>query len=278
VIAGAKAEGRKERYLILILVVANLSLLVVRAVTTVGLWGGVREDMSFQPLEETLETLAACLVFCVIAWFALIQRSEVPLHARWQVPLLVLIAGCVAYLINTFAFPLSQFALERVAVVAIELFGHLLLWTITVSSIRALRFSPYRILGCTAMLYSLLAITWITFFEKSTNIMPTLVLIVLYLVVFFVAIAPLGIRETPRTESPGTYLWCAEEYGLTQRELEILGLLIQGRNRPYIQEKLHLADGTVKTHTTHIYTKLGVHTRQELIDFIQTRNTSEAQG
>ena len=45
-------------------------------------------------------------------------------------------------------------------------------------------------------------------------------------------------------------------------------LLAQGRTRAFIQEELVLSGGTVKTHVTHIYAKMGVHDRQEMMDLI----------
>ena len=41
-----------------------------------------------------------------------------------------------------------------------------------------------------------------------------------------------------------------------------------GRNGPYIAEHLCVSDNTVKTHIRHIYTKLDVHNRQELLDLV----------
>lgn len=61
----------------------------------------------------------------------------------------------------------------------------------------------------------------------------------------------------------------ARAFRLTPREGEILGLLAHGRNAPYIQEKLVLSRNTVKTHVQNIYAKLGVHSRQELIDVVE---------
>lgn len=58
----------------------------------------------------------------------------------------------------------------------------------------------------------------------------------------------------------------SETHGLTQRESEVFGLLAQGRNARFIQEKLFVSYNTVKTHVSHIYAKLGVHAHQELID------------
>lgn len=61
----------------------------------------------------------------------------------------------------------------------------------------------------------------------------------------------------------------AEEYGLTKRELEVVDLLSKGRSLPYISNEIGVALGTAQTHTRHIYEKVGVHNRQELIDFVE---------
>lgn len=61
----------------------------------------------------------------------------------------------------------------------------------------------------------------------------------------------------------------AEQGGLTKRETEILEIIAQGRTLPYVAEKLYIAPTTVQTHVKHIYKKLGVHNRQELLDFLE---------
>ena len=44
--------------------------------------------------------------------------------------------------------------------------------------------------------------------------------------------------------------------------------MAQGKNGSSIQEELGIAASTVKTHTQHIYTKLGVGDRQELMGLL----------
>jgi len=63
----------------------------------------------------------------------------------------------------------------------------------------------------------------------------------------------------------------AGEDGLTGREREILGYLARGRSLPYIREELVLSKNTVETHTKNLYRKLGIHSRQELIDLVEAR-------
>ncbi len=62
-----------------------------------------------------------------------------------------------------------------------------------------------------------------------------------------------------------------ERYALTQREYDVLCLLARGRTSTIIQEKLVLSHNTVKTHVRHIYTKLGIHSQQELIDMVEAQ-------
>jgi DNA-binding CsgD family transcriptional regulator len=57
----------------------------------------------------------------------------------------------------------------------------------------------------------------------------------------------------------------AHNDNLTQRETEILHLLVQGKTLSAIQTELVIAGGTARTHITHIYEKLGVHSRPELM-------------
>ncbi len=52
---------------------------------------------------------------------------------------------------------------------------------------------------------------------------------------------------------------------------EVLGYLAKGRSQPYIREELLLSKNTVATHVKHIYQKLDVHSRQELLDLFETK-------
>jgi LuxR family maltose regulon positive regulatory protein len=53
---------------------------------------------------------------------------------------------------------------------------------------------------------------------------------------------------------------------LSQRELEVLGLLASGLPTAEVAKKLFLSPFTLKAHTQNIYTKLGVHSRIEAIN------------
>lgn len=67
-----------------------------------------------------------------------------------------------------------------------------------------------------------------------------------------------------------------EEYALTERETEILALLVQSHTNKYIADNLSISENTVKTHRRNIQKKFGVSNllgmvryacRENLVDF-----------
>jgi DNA-binding NarL/FixJ family response regulator len=50
---------------------------------------------------------------------------------------------------------------------------------------------------------------------------------------------------------------------LSVRQHEILQLIAKGRTNKEIGEVLHITEGTVKEHTTALFSKLGVRTRAQ---------------
>lgn len=68
----------------------------------------------------------------------------------------------------------------------------------------------------------------------------------------------------------------AQERKLTAREREVLGLLAQRYNAPYIAKKLVLSPSTVKTHMRNLYAKLEVHSQSDL--YLLLENTVKTPG
>ena len=74
------------------------------------------------------------------------------------------------------------------------------------------------------------------------------------------------IRKT--TQPPGHRL--GED--LTERELEVLRLMVEGCSNPDIAKRLSLSRSTVKTHVSHIMEKLGVNSRVEAVTLALRHN------
>lgn len=60
----------------------------------------------------------------------------------------------------------------------------------------------------------------------------------------------------------------AAEKSLSPREADVFALMARGRSLPYIAETLVLSENTIRSHTRRIYSKLGVHSKQETLDLL----------
>ena len=60
----------------------------------------------------------------------------------------------------------------------------------------------------------------------------------------------------------------AWSYGLSERERDLIEPLVQGLTAQQIANRLTVSRNTVKSHTAHIYAKLGIHTRAELVALV----------
>lgn len=82
-------------------------------------------------------------------------------------------------------------------------------------------------------------------------------------------------RDQGMAEKDARMIWrqrcqaVGERYKLSDRQQEVLFLMAQGRNAKYIESALVISLSTVQTHIRNIYRKLGVHSRQELLDLIE---------
>ena len=63
-----------------------------------------------------------------------------------------------------------------------------------------------------------------------------------------------------------------EDNPLSMREREILEMVIAGKKRREIADKMHLSENTVKTYTRTLYGKLGISCREELYELLLQNN------
>ena len=209
-----------------------------------------------------------------------------PSKSRYHIPLLVLI-GC--FLILAVAGD-SLDATTRITLnSAIELFCQLIFTFAVVDSMRKMPSAGIAVAGLAAGFSWVLALCWMFFFESIGSIANIAIVVVAYLLVVLVAspnVASADKKAAAGFDSENDAFAenvnpfdgviqrskaLSERYRLTKREGEILELLAQGRSVPYICNELVLAEGTVRTHMTRIYKKLGIHSKQELFDLLTER-------
>jgi len=59
-----------------------------------------------------------------------------------------------------------------------------------------------------------------------------------------------------------------QQYGITARELDVCNLLLQGYSASKIASKLFVSESTVRFHLKNVYHKMGIHSKQDLIDLV----------
>lgn len=62
-----------------------------------------------------------------------------------------------------------------------------------------------------------------------------------------------------------------EEFGLSARERQVMAMLAQGYTRTFIKDELVISEGTARAHIAHVYQKLDVHKKDELLSLIKSR-------
>lgn len=91
----------------------------------------------------------------------------------------------------------------------------------------------------------------------------------------------LGTRSSGYQNDGARHLWCASERvgeaclalaekgKLTNRESQVLSYLVMGYNSTYISSNLDISLNTVRVHIKNIYTKLNVHSKNDLENIIE---------
>lgn len=59
------------------------------------------------------------------------------------------------------------------------------------------------------------------------------------------------------------------QFLLSEREIEVLALYALGHTQKRVAEELYITQGTVHGHIKRIYAKTGLHSRQEILDYLQ---------
>jgi DNA-binding CsgD family transcriptional regulator len=123
---------------------------------------------------------------------------------------------------------------------------------------------------------SIIAHLGIRFMDSGIAHVVSSVVSILSLMLVYLFILPdkaIELEEPSSNETGGKWRRkidaIADERSLTPREKEVFALLAQGQSAKKIQETLHISISTANAHRYHIYDKLGVTSKQELINHVE---------
>lgn len=84
------------------------------------------------------------------------------------------------------------------------------------------------------------------------------------------AVGRMAVESTAKPSDEERLAGIVRDYGLTRREAEVLPYLAKGRSAKVIAEALYVSESTIRTHIRKIFEKIDVHSKQELIDFVES--------
>lgn len=74
--------------------------------------------------------------------------------------------------------------------------------------------------------------------------------------------------STPSSTLDARCDYVRQHFGLTERETDMVRLLAHGRSKTSISKELFISENTVKSYTRNVYSKLNIHSKQQLLDIL----------
>jgi DNA-binding CsgD family transcriptional regulator len=277
--------SRPNRMQLILLVAVSFATVIMRMIGISDLWGEVDPTSGFDgPLFFSVAVSVGLLygALSLGLYYFCTHRKD----AFWlQLPFFVLLAGLIVL-----QFLSSNFLESPVFIIVMQAFEWLLglVYVCTIVNVmRSMRLSTFRVTGIMLTATSALTLLWLCFFADTNPAIGLITLGVLYLITLFISLKSGSdpVSAVPTSKGAGLadaiagsdstlphglnlearIAAVAHQRNLTKRETEILRLLVQGRSLSAVCEELVIAQATVRAHIRHIYEKLEVHSRQELM-------------
>lgn len=283
--------------MVAVLVMAGVLLAMVRIFGPSGAWGDSNTTY-FDALGRIPAITVLTLCLAAFAWLALLLMAKQPASVRFQPPILVVIAGLFVVVVRAQLGDAPNALLDSIVQLN-DPFAHLLFWSAIAAACTLLPLSENRIVGIAGLAYAAASVVWVVFLRGSAVVETTVILVVVALVMNRSWLSSLArgrgrgrqvaegalddeaAGDTASRLTQSIVERCQEvaaAYALSPRETEVFTLLAQGRTCLFVQDELVLAESTVKTHMSHIYGKLGVGGRQEMMDLLldETKGKDDA--
>lgn len=244
-------------------------------------FGRFSGSIIFSPWELVL--LACGCVLGAIAYAVAVRLSMSYLQTgqAYRIAVIALIVVCLGYL-----FVLDNLLLCMVGLVGVFSWtGMALLVSLTAAIVRNPRKQIY-LTSCCGLLWlplgllvgSLTALALEGPFAVAAvdfPMMAAVYVVLLAIVILFPALPGNLAPDYEEVIEQGGFMSCcnsvAREYALSARETEVMILLARGKTAKRIAEELVVSPATVHTHVAHIYRKMGINSKEELLDAIETR-------
>ena len=266
------ADGRQlpvNAPVVAVLLLLSMLSAAARGISGLGFWGGDNIIATGGLGPAAIAT--PLFLLCVYAAFA--HRQEESFVSVIIKLLLLLLVGFLLIGGNPTSFDAIPEYLGDALYLFLDVFAMFLVRATAITTIRTTTINPYTAIGLARGTTCLFAIAFGLF---ALHFPGTQLLIVLFATFGAAVVALLMLERTTNRSSQvkqeddlgSTLQLLADAHQLTARETEVFVLLAQGRSQNFISQQLVLAPSTVKTHIKHVYQKLNVQNKQDLISLV----------
>ena len=218
-------------------------------------------------------------------WWIYTKHGSLSISRMFQIALLFVITGLVVssfFGIESSSFATAATTCARTAII-------ILLWLILALLAHRSKYHPYIVFGVGWALYMLAIVAGMMLagiIGAETLLTDSLTLnIVYFLVVSTICILVFrkegtakllpvdGDCSLPGLEPGSIEARCqaiGEQHHLTKREVEVMQYICKGRSKSFIAEEFSISENTVRGYAKNLYLKLDIHSRQDLLDFVDS--------
>lgn len=232
----------------------------------------------------TFGILGGALFILVIAGIYTLSRNRLNIFKIYPALLIAIMVGFSLFLSSTFAyFPASIVGIGVQSLFEVLLIMYFGILTTKGYATPALTFAMaggFVRLGLAAgnslaLWYESMAVPVTQALTPPTRLafMCLLAVVLVPLVRMEFSIVALTAAPPTRNEVEEICAEAAAEFGLSAREAEILLLIARGHTTNSMAEKLVISPYTVNTHIRHIYDKMQIHKRSELLNYLNMQRS-----
>lgn len=251
-------------FMLAITFVAGFLMAYVRIAGGLDIWGlegaayGSTTNIFFLTLVDAAAIVVALLLFSI---------NKKPIAVQCVASIAVVTAVAQFLVIQNDHAGLGD--LGSYLFVATQVLARTTVWVATLMVVRTIEVPVLRLAGLCCIPHVLTCFLWMFILghtELSGMALPLIAdaLIALLLVRLLLDWRAGKLSVGAEHDQSERLMDFASDWGLTNRELDVCALLIQGMSRKEICAELYLSEGTVNAHVANIYKKLDVHSRSEL--------------
>lgn len=260
------------------------------------------ESIALSPLFQVIHQMGVVLLCLGGIWYVLLRGRFIRSATLWRFEV-ILVAASIMFLATMDSLGLTVGATLSAVANTLVLS---LLWYTCYDVSRHMKTSPYAVLGICWVVFLLareLGRWGILLFAPKNAFVTLLIALMVCLLAISIAVllggdvprrrqlfddlaleeAALAANEhVPQSTAPGSANPASRTlkqqqlppqpvdlvavYGLTARESEVVGMLVDGKSKAAIGEKLFISENTVRGYVKNAYAKMDVHDKHELAD------------